>query len=240
MSVSTAIGLVSASLRNLLVGEMRLNPAVPVTILAPDETGGDQRDQSVPLQGRGKRVPEEPGLDAEAGKPEPVGAGAAVAQPVLSDDAVRAQRSADRQRDGARNSRRGHAGVLREPGDSRATSSPDLKTAREQLRIVIQRARPGRAQPDLDHVRPALPALGALPGLHRATGHAAGAERPCPSGCARSACRTSARRSTRRGAGMSPASGPAGTAVTFTGQNLAGWRATVVVGRPDGARQAER
>lgn len=43
MSASTAIGMVSASLRNLLVGEMRLNPAPDVTILGPDETGGARR-----------------------------------------------------------------------------------------------------------------------------------------------------------------------------------------------------
>ncbi|MBD1836284.1 DUF4255 domain-containing protein [Cyanobacteria bacterium FACHB-472] len=43
MSVSTAIGLVSESLRNLLVGEMQLSPAVDVTILAPDEGGGNRR-----------------------------------------------------------------------------------------------------------------------------------------------------------------------------------------------------
>ncbi|MER2625562.1 MAG: DUF4255 domain-containing protein [Accumulibacter sp.] len=43
MSVSTAIGQLSASLRNVLVGEMRLIPPVAVTILAPDEPGGDQR-----------------------------------------------------------------------------------------------------------------------------------------------------------------------------------------------------
>jgi hypothetical protein len=43
MSVSTAIGMVSESLRNLLVGEMTLTPAVNVTILAPDEPGGDRR-----------------------------------------------------------------------------------------------------------------------------------------------------------------------------------------------------
>lgn len=43
MSASTAIGMVSASLRNLLVGEMRLNPAPDVTILAPDETSGARR-----------------------------------------------------------------------------------------------------------------------------------------------------------------------------------------------------
>jgi len=43
MSASTAIGMVSASLRNLLVGEMRLTPAPDVTVLAPDEAGGGNR-----------------------------------------------------------------------------------------------------------------------------------------------------------------------------------------------------
>lgn len=43
MSVSTAIGLVSESLRNLLVGEMQLSPAIDVTVLAPDEAGGNRR-----------------------------------------------------------------------------------------------------------------------------------------------------------------------------------------------------
>jgi hypothetical protein len=39
MSASSAIGMVSESLRDLLLGEM--NPPVNVTILAPDEGGGD-------------------------------------------------------------------------------------------------------------------------------------------------------------------------------------------------------
>ncbi len=43
MSASTAIGMVSESLRNLLVGEMTLTPATNVTILAPDEGGGERR-----------------------------------------------------------------------------------------------------------------------------------------------------------------------------------------------------
>jgi hypothetical protein len=43
MSASTAIGMVSESLRSLLVNEMQLTPPVPVTLLAPDETGGDRR-----------------------------------------------------------------------------------------------------------------------------------------------------------------------------------------------------
>ena len=43
MSVSTAIGLVSESLRNLLLGEMTLTPEVDVTILSPHEKGVDRR-----------------------------------------------------------------------------------------------------------------------------------------------------------------------------------------------------
>ncbi len=43
MSVSTAIGLVSESLRNLLLGEMTLTPEVDVTILSPHDKGVDRR-----------------------------------------------------------------------------------------------------------------------------------------------------------------------------------------------------
>jgi hypothetical protein len=43
MSLSTAMGMVSESLRNMLVGEMVLDPIVPVTVLSPDEAGGDRR-----------------------------------------------------------------------------------------------------------------------------------------------------------------------------------------------------
>ncbi len=43
MSASTAIGMVSESLRNMLLGEMTLRPTVKVTILAPDEGGGNRR-----------------------------------------------------------------------------------------------------------------------------------------------------------------------------------------------------
>lgn len=43
MSASTAIGMVSASLRNLLVGEMTLSPPPDVTVLAPDEQGSNRR-----------------------------------------------------------------------------------------------------------------------------------------------------------------------------------------------------
>lgn len=43
MSASTAIGMVSTSLRNLLLAQMRLSPGVEVTILSPDEAGSNRR-----------------------------------------------------------------------------------------------------------------------------------------------------------------------------------------------------
>jgi Pvc16 N-terminal domain len=43
MSAPTAIGMVSESLRNLLLGEMTLTPPVDVTILAPDESSVARR-----------------------------------------------------------------------------------------------------------------------------------------------------------------------------------------------------
>lgn len=43
MSLSTAIGMVSESMRNLLEGEMAISPKPEITILAPDENSGDRR-----------------------------------------------------------------------------------------------------------------------------------------------------------------------------------------------------
>src|SRR5882757_5512068 len=43
MTASTALALVSESLRNLLLGELTIVPEVPVTVLAPDETASNRR-----------------------------------------------------------------------------------------------------------------------------------------------------------------------------------------------------
>ena len=43
MSASTAIGMVSESLKELLEEEMSVTPAAPVTLLAPDEAGANRR-----------------------------------------------------------------------------------------------------------------------------------------------------------------------------------------------------
>ena len=42
MSTSTAIGMVSESLRNLLAGEMKITPLPEITVLAPDECSGSR------------------------------------------------------------------------------------------------------------------------------------------------------------------------------------------------------
>jgi hypothetical protein len=43
MSVSSAIGMVGESLRNLLLGEMQITPNADVSLLGPDETGNARR-----------------------------------------------------------------------------------------------------------------------------------------------------------------------------------------------------
>ncbi|HZF20334.1 MAG TPA: DUF4255 domain-containing protein [Burkholderiales bacterium] len=43
MSASSAIGMVGESLRNLLVGEMKITPSAEVTLLGPDESAGARR-----------------------------------------------------------------------------------------------------------------------------------------------------------------------------------------------------
>ncbi|GAA4095463.1 DUF4255 domain-containing protein [Actinomadura miaoliensis] len=43
MSASTAIGMVSESLQDMLVTEMAVTPSVPVTVLGPDEPAADRR-----------------------------------------------------------------------------------------------------------------------------------------------------------------------------------------------------
>jgi hypothetical protein len=43
MTAPTALALVSESLRNLLIGELSIVPAVPITLLPPDEAAGNRR-----------------------------------------------------------------------------------------------------------------------------------------------------------------------------------------------------
>jgi hypothetical protein len=73
MSESTAIGMVSESLRALLLDEdlgMQLEPAIPVTLLAPDEPGNDRRINLFLY-----RVSENPALRNQDWRPNPTNPG---------------------------------------------------------------------------------------------------------------------------------------------------------------------
>ena len=194
--------------------------------------GGGTAHQPVPLQDHRKPVPEEPGLDGPARRSGPPGRRAAVAEPVLPAHAVRAQRPGDRQRRRPPDPRRGHAGLLREPRGSGGLSG--ARPARRPRAAADRqlRARPRGAEPDLEHVLAAVPALGALPGRRGPARPAGG--RPAaryPSGYAASACPASGPRISRpRSPAWPPRPARRGRRSTFTGEHLAGWRADVAVG----------
>jgi hypothetical protein len=231
MSVSTALGSVSASLRNLLLGEMHLNPAVPVTILAPDETGGDQRinlflykieengflknqDWSLKKGNSNQLVPAPLSLNlyylmTPYAKNDPQ-TGNTTAHEILG-EAMRV--------------------FYENTVIPQQYLEADLKPAPEELRIVYNALDPEElsrlwstfAQPFRLSVRYQVSTvqLDMLPAK----------EKPLPK-----RVRTIGVPGVRAPfsppavTGMAPASGPVGTAITFTGQQLVGWRVTVLVG----------
>jgi hypothetical protein len=229
MSASTALGSVSRSLRNLLVGEMRLSPGVPVTILAPDEAGGDQRINLFLY-----KIEENEFLKNQDWTLKPGNAGTIVPAPLSLNLYYLMTPYA---RNDAQTGNATAHGILGEAMRVFYENSvipdqhlePDLKGAREQFRIVYNALDPEElsrlwstfAQPFRVSVRYQVSTvqLDMLPAQ----------EKPLPE-----RVRTIGKPGVRAPfnppavLGMTPASGPAGTAVTFTGQNLAGWRATVL------------
>lgn len=229
MSVSTALGLVSSSLRNLLVGEMRLNPAVPVTILAPDEAGGDQRinlflykvEENAFLKNQDWGL--KPG-NANTLVPPPLSLNLYyLMTPYARNDAQTGNATAHQILGEAMRVFYENAVI---PNNYLET---DLKTAREQFRIVYNALDPEElsrlwstfAQPFRLSIRYQVSTvqLDMLPAR----------ERPLAK-----RVRTIGKPGVRAPfnlpavLSMTPASGPVGTSITFSGQNLTGWRATVV------------
>jgi len=227
MSVSSALGLVSASLRNLLMGEMA--PQVPVTILAPDEAGGDQRvnlflykiEENSFLQNEDWTV--KPG-DSNQLMPPPLSLILSyLMTPYAKNDPQTGNATAHE--------------ILGEAMRVFYENSvipqnflePDLKGAREQFRIVYTALDPEElsrlwstfAQPFRLSVRYQVSTVQVdmLPAQ----------ERPLPK-----RVRTIGVPGVNAPfrppvvTGMSPASGAAGSVITFTGQNLSGWQATVL------------
>jgi Pvc16 N-terminal domain/IPT/TIG domain len=229
MSVSTAIGLVSASLRNLLIGEMRLNPAVPVTILAPDETGGDQRVNLFLY-----KVEENAFLKNQDWSLKPGNSSTMVPAPLsLNLHYLMTPYARNDPQTGNTTAHEILGEAMRVFYENSVIPQnhleTDLKTAREQFRIVYEALDPEElsriwstfAQPFRLSVRYQVSTvqLDMLPAQ----------EKPLPK-----RVRTIGKPDVRAPFNppvvldMTPASGPAGTAITFKGHNLTGWRATVV------------
>jgi hypothetical protein len=231
VSVSSALGLVSISLRNLLLGEMQLAPAVPVTIMAPDEAGGDQRinlflykveensflrneDWTVKPGNTSQLVPPPLSLNlyylmTPYAKSDPQ-TGNATAHEILGEamrvfyeNSVIPDNFLDPGLKGAREQFRIVYNALDPEELSRLWSTfsqPFRLSVRYQISTVQVDMLPAREQPMPKRVRKV-----GVPGVD------APFSPPVVST-------------------ISPASGPAGTTITFTGENLAGWHATVSAG----------
>ncbi len=231
MSVSTALGLVSTSLRNLLVGEMQLNPAVPVTILAPDEAGGDQRinlflykiEENTFLKNQDWSL--KPGNSNQLA-PAPLSLNLYyLVTPYARNDPQTGNSTAHEILGEAMRVFYENSVIPQQYLET------DLKTAREEFRIVYNALDPEElsrlwstfAQPFRLSVRYQV--------LTVQLDMSPAGEMPLPK-----RVRTIGVPGVRAPFSppavldMTPASGPAGTAVTFTGENLAGWKVTVLVG----------
>ncbi|MFD1213399.1 Pvc16 family protein [Arthrobacter sp. GCM10027362] len=229
MSASTAIGMVSTSLRNLLLAEMRLNPSVDVTVLAPDETGSGRRINLFLYRIEENEYLANQDALAEAGNrlvPPPLSLSLLYLMTVYApNDAVGGNVTAHEILGEAMRVFRQHSPI------PRGHLAPGLAGAREDLRIVarnldaeeLSRIWATFSQPfrlsvpyqvstvQLDAVPQAplpMPARVRTIGVPRVLQPAAP-----PSILA-----------------MSPTRGPGGTSLTFTGEHLAGWRVAATIG----------
>lgn len=231
MSASTAIGMVSASLRSMLIGEMKLLPAVDVTILAPDEPGGNRRINLFLY-----KVEEHSFLKNQDWQLKP-GDSSKVTPPPLS-LCLYYLMTAYAQND----PQTGNAAAQQILGEAMRVFYENavipqtyleiaLKTAREQLRITHQTL----DSEEINRIWSAVTQPYRLSVLYQVStvqlDMLPAKERPL------------AKRVRQVGVpgvqapfkppiveGVSPASGKAASSITFTGQNLSGWRASVSVG----------
>jgi hypothetical protein len=231
MSVSTALGSVSSSLRNLLMGEMNLNPAVPVTILAPDEAGGDQRVNLFLY-----KIEENPFLKNQDFTLQPGNSNQLVPTPLsLNLYYLMTPYAKNDPQTGNATAHEILGEAMRVFYENSVIPQQyletDLKTAREQLRIVYNAFDPEElsrlwttfSQPFRLSVRYLVSTV--------QLDMSAAQVQPMPK-----RVRTVGVPGVRAPwsppvvTDMTPASGPAGTVITFTGQSLATWRVTLLLG----------
>lgn len=229
MSASTAIGRVSESLRNLLLGEMQLTPPVPVTILAPDEPGGGNRRINLFLYKltlnaalRNQDWQVDPGNTAQLLPPPlPLNLYYLVTPYANNDSSLG---------NAARHELLGDAMRVFDqfPIVPDEYLAGDLPTAREQIKIVQN----GLDMEELSQVWSTFSQPFRLSVLYEVSvvqlDHTADQQRPLPQRV-RQIGVPDVRAPYRAPliASMDPISGPAGTTVTFAGEHLDGWNAYV-------------
>jgi hypothetical protein len=228
MSASTAIGRVSESLRNLLVGEMQLTPAVPVSILAPDEPGGTRRINLFLY-----KVHENPVLRNTDWQVSPTDSSQLVPPPLAlnlyylltpyaaNDDDLGNATTHEILGEAMR--------VLYQfPVVPETYLAGDLGEAREQIKVTQN----GLDMEELSQVWSTFSEPFRLSVLYEVSvvqlDQSPEAERPLPQRVRTVGVpRVVAPYQPPVVTGIDPVSGPAGTAVTFSGEHLDGWRAYV-------------
>lgn len=231
MSASTAIGRVSESLRSLLLGEMQLTPSVPVTILAPDETGGGPRRINLFLY----KVQENPFLRNQDWEVSPSGSGQLLPPPLPL--TLYYLMTAYANNDSSLGNATRHE-LLGEamrvfhqfPVVADEYLAGDLAAAREQIKI----SQNGLDMEELSQVWSTFSQPFRLSVLYEVSvvqlDQSADQQRPLPQRV-RQIGVPDVRAPYRPPivTDMEPASGPAGTVITFTGEGLDGWTAHVIV-----------
>jgi hypothetical protein len=231
MSASTAIGMVSASLRSLLAGEMQLNLAVDVTVLAPDEQGSDRRINLFLY-----RLEENPFLKNQEPTVLPGNPGSLVPPPLsLTMYYLMTSYAPNDQLTGNATAHQILGEAMRvfyeNPVIPAAYLDPGLASAREQLRIVNSPLDPE----ELSHLWSTFTQPFRLSVLYEVStvqlDVLPASQDPIPQ-----RVRTVGVPGVRQPPNMpqvlqmAPGSGTAGSSVTFTGQHLAGWRVSVLIG----------
>jgi hypothetical protein len=230
MSDATAIGLVGASLRTLLLQEIGLTPVPKVTVLAPDEPGDAPR-----LNLFLYRVMEHPFLRNQDWSPAPGDPQRLVAPPLsLSLTYLLTPYAPNDSATGNTTAHQLLGAAMRvfyeHPEIPEACLEPGLADAKERLRIVADTFDPealGRLWTTFSQPFRLSVAYQVSP----VQLDVAAAPQPLP------------RRVEQTGVpdvrapfapplitGMTPERGPAGTVLTFTGSQLSGWRGYVLVG----------
>jgi len=230
MSASTAIGMVSASLRNLLVGEMRLSPAVDVTILAPDETSSTRRVNLFLYKLAENPYLKNQDFTAKAGTPNQL------VPPPLSLNLfyLLTPYAPNDPQDGNATAHQILGEAMRvfyeNPVIPPVYLDPGLTDAREQLQIAGSTLDPE----ELSRIWTTFSQPFRLSVLYQLStvqlDRLPAAQRPAPARVRQIGVpEVRAPLDLPTITGMAPAAGPAGTELTFTGVHLAGWRGRVLV-----------